>query len=524
MSTLESEAHSRLRLQWEISSINPESDNNIKEADHASSYHEWKNSDEIETIQNALLKWYDDSFASGTQRNMPWRIHDTKETTTKSTDQRAYEIWLSEVMLQQTQVERARPYFMKWIEKWPTIKDLAEATESDVRALWSGLGYYTRATRLLDAARLVVEKFEGKLPESVQVLQRELPGIGRYTAAAIASIAYGLPTAVVDGNVVRVLSRLRAIGGDPKSKSVETLFWSLASALLSPFRPGAFNQALMDLGATVCTPRRPNCNGCVLRNVCRARAEEVAFSQISTPTDIEDAPQRKSARPTRNYTIIVVERINPDGENEIRIRRREEGGLLGGLWEFAMIEKSSSGQLHEGMSDMHDQNTGGKRKRTGGDMGATKGISQHAGKAEFNAPPTPGSSDCQRHAASSAVRDLLKIEIGDFGCSTPKNILSGRPNEYTVSSCEQLGNVTHVFSHLAWKMDVEHWVVVTASPEKDLTEDGFAWVKAKELDKFAMGNGMRKVWNMVEGKESEKQEKTNPTKKKKGTAVSRKKS
>src|SRR5438309_1802134 len=192
-----------------------------------------------------LLEWYD-----GNARELPWRR-----------DRDPYRVWLSEVMLQQTRVGAVLSHYRLFLQRFPTVRKLAAAGESSVLAVWSGLGYYRRARMLHTAAKLVVRKHQGIFPSTVAGL-RELPGIGRYTAAAIASIAFNAPVAVVDGNVERVLERV--FGTNLAEKDL----WQAAEDLLSRSRPGDFNQAMMELGATVCLPRQPRCSICPVSNLC----------------------------------------------------------------------------------------------------------------------------------------------------------------------------------------------------------------------------------------------------------------
>lgn len=240
---------------------------------------------DISSTRLFLLEWYDQH-----QRSLPWRknIPFSSSDPTDEEAQRAYEVWVSEIMLQQTQVVKVLEYYSKWIKAWPTLLSLSQATLEEVHAVWSGLGYYSRATRMLQAAKLIVETMGGVLPKNVKALL-DVPGVGPYTAGAIASIAYNMPVPIVDGNVIRVLSRLCAIAGDPKSKENNNLHWfyidndrDLAGQVVDPDRPGEFNQALMDLGATVCTPKNPDCTACSIKTVCRANAEVDAHRQFKS--------------------------------------------------------------------------------------------------------------------------------------------------------------------------------------------------------------------------------------------------
>jgi A/G-specific adenine glycosylase len=251
-------------------------------------------------LRAALLGHYD-----ANQRSLPWR---------EQAD--PYRIWVSEVMLQQTRVETVIPYYRRWLERFPTVEILADASLDDVLLAWQGLGYYRRARHLHRAARMIREWGGAGLPGTYREL-KELPGVGDYTAGAIASIAFGEPVPAVDGNVRRILARLF---DEPTPKHAWTR--RVAGALLDPTRPGDFNQALMDLGATVCTPRRPACGDCPLEAGCRARLAGTA----------EDRPRRSARRavPELRFASAVV----VDGARRVLVRRRPEEGLLGGLWAF----------------------------------------------------------------------------------------------------------------------------------------------------------------------------------------------
>lgn len=251
-------------------------------------------------IVRALLAHFD-----ATRRAMPWR-----ETSDP------YAIWVSEVMLQQTRVDTVIPYWERWIERFPTVDRLAEAELDDVLKEWEGLGYYSRARNLHRAARMVRERFGSRLPTEPDTL-RELPGVGEYTAAAVASIAYGVAIPAVDGNVRRVLARLYDLE-EPTMAELR----DRAAALVPQDRPGDFNQALMELGATVCTPRSPSCGECPLAPACEARRLGVQ--------ELRPLPQERRAVPEETVTTVVVVR----GDGALLLVRRPEDGLLGGLWEF----------------------------------------------------------------------------------------------------------------------------------------------------------------------------------------------
>nr|XP_038038661.1 adenine DNA glycosylase isoform X3 [Anas platyrhynchos] len=257
---------------------------------------------EVEALRGRLLAWYDQS-----KRDLPWRA---LAVTEPDVNRRAYAVWVSEIMLQQTQVATVIDYYNRWMQKWPTLQALAEASLEEVNELWAGLGYYSRGKRLQEAARKVVSELAGQMPRTAEELQKLLPGVGRYTAGAIASISYGQATGVVDGNVIRVLCRLRCIGADPSSPPVIDRLWAMANALVDRSRPGDFNQALMELGATVCTPKAPLCGECPVKQHCRARLrveKELALASRKLLGKLPPVPDV------------------------------EDCGLLAGLWEFPSV-------------------------------------------------------------------------------------------------------------------------------------------------------------------------------------------
>ena len=254
----------------------------------------------------ALLAWYD-----GERRDLPWRSDPGVKAD-------PYLVWLSEVMLQQTVVKAVIPYFEKFAKRWPTVKKLARADLDDIMSAWAGLGYYSRARNLHKCAQVVVKDFGGKFPRTEAELLK-LPGVGPYTAAAIAAIAYDIPATVVDGNVERVVARLFAVR-DPLP-AVKRELKKLATTLTPPKRSGDFAQAMMDLGATVCTPKNPSCMMCPLQGECAGHAQGIEA----------DLPVRaaKPARPVR-YGIAFLT-LREDGK--ILLRQRPERGLLACMME-----------------------------------------------------------------------------------------------------------------------------------------------------------------------------------------------
>ena len=258
---------------------------------------------------NVLLKWYDNHA-----RILPWRVSPADRRLGEVPD--PYRIWLSEIMLQQTTVAVVKAYFQKFIKRWPNVFELAAANDSEVMAAWAGLGYYARARNLLKCARKVVSNFNGEFPPDRGQLQ-SLPGIGPYTSAALASIAFDQSETVIDGNVERVMSRLFDLHIPlPKSKAQLTV---LAKKLTPERRPGDYAQAVMDLGATVCKPKSPTCDRCPWNNSCLARYRG---TQMELPKKVA-----KAKKPTRHGFVYVASR----NDGAVFLEKRPDVGLLGGM-------------------------------------------------------------------------------------------------------------------------------------------------------------------------------------------------
>ncbi len=261
-------------------------------------------------FRGALIEWFEKN-----RREMPWRRADP------SGKRDPYRVWIAEVMLQQTRVDQVQPYFERFIEAFPTVEMLANAELDAVLKCWEGLGYYSRARNLHRAARMVTDQFGGTIPADEGAI-RSLPGVGPYTAAAVLSIAYNKPLAVLDGNVIRVLSRVFVIERDVRSSATRRALQSVATSLLDRTRPGTFNEALMELGATICTPKRPLCTSCPLSPHCSALA--------TGRTD--GFPIAAKKKPTPHYEIAVG--VVADSAGRVLIQKRRPEAMLGGLWEF----------------------------------------------------------------------------------------------------------------------------------------------------------------------------------------------
>jgi len=254
---------------------------------------------------------------------MPWRSNRTP-----------YRVWISELMLQQTRVDQATPYFERFIKRFPNIKILAGSSQEDVLKMWEGLGYYSRARNLHKTARIIRDKYQGRFPGTAdEIIQ--LPGIGSYTAAAIGSLAFNLDLAVLDGNVIRVLSRLFAFKENTRSVSAKKTLQQFADDLLVKGRAGDFNEAMMELGATVCTPNKPDCPSCPLARTCLARAN-------GNPMDFPvKAPAKKIPHITVGAAVVI------NRKNEVLVAQRRQEDMLGGLWEFPGGKREAGETIEE---------------------------------------------------------------------------------------------------------------------------------------------------------------------------------
>jgi A/G-specific adenine glycosylase len=266
-----------------------------------------------------LLRWYDRN-----RRQLPWRV-------ARGHRPDPYHVLVSEAMLQQTQVQTVVPYFNRLLKALPTLQDLAAADEQIVLRLWQGLGYYSRARNLKKAAERILAVHDGVVPSTVQELQ-ELPGVGRYTAGAIASIAYDVRAPIVDGNVARVICRLDAIPSPPSERETQARLWARAAELIPRRRAGDFNSALMELGATVCTPRAPKCLTCPVRQDCQAFELELQ-DQIPPPRPVRITPLE------HRQTFCVRSGIN--GRACWLIEQRPPRGRWAGMWQFVTVEATA---------------------------------------------------------------------------------------------------------------------------------------------------------------------------------------
>lgn len=272
---------------------------------------------DISGFQKKLIDWY-----HANKRDLPWRI-----------DKDPYKIWVSEIMLQQTKVDTVIPYFRHFLTKYPTLYDLANANHQDVLKTWEGLGYYSRARNLQNAVKEVVASYDGKVPDNPKDLGA-LKGVGPYTKGAILSIAFNQPEPAVDGNVMRVLSRVLNIDDDISQAKVKKKFESYTHELISHDNPSSFNQGIMELGALVCTPKSPMCMLCPVQEHCRAFAQGVE----------EELPVKSKAKKQKTipYAVLLIR----NKRNQYIIEKRSEEGLLANMWQFPMVPIDEIGMDH----------------------------------------------------------------------------------------------------------------------------------------------------------------------------------
>jgi A/G-specific adenine glycosylase len=349
--------------------------------------------EERERIAARLLEWF-----RAHKRELPWR------------GASPYAVWVSEIMLQQTQVATVIPFFQRFLARFPTVEALAAAPIEEVLKHWAGLGYYARARNLHRAAQTVVEKFGGRVPDTPEAIE-SLPGIGRYTAGAILSIAYGVPRPLVDANVIRVLSRVFGLRGDPKSSSNQAALWSLAEQLVPREAPGDFNQGLMELGALICEPAEPKCERCPLLADC------VAGNSLDPSALPEYPPSRATVAVTHSAALIR------DLAGRVLIVQRPLHGLWGGLWEFPRVVCAPGESPQEG-ARRAAREVVGVEAAIGARVGKIKhGVTHHritlygfdARLQPPSQPPTP--RDC------AAVRWELLDALDDYAFSSPQVLL-----------------------------------------------------------------------------------------------------
>ncbi|KAI0688384.1 DNA glycosylase [Cytidiella melzeri] len=404
-------------------------------------------------LRESLLAWY---AGVHEHRGMPWRRPYNAALDRDQRAQRAYEVWISEIMLQQTQVVTVIPYYNRWMTRFPTIKHLAASDIETVNALWKGLGYYSRAARLLSASKKVVAELDGRLPDNAKEMEAKIPGIGRYSAGAICSIAYNECVPVLDGNVNRLLGRVLAIHANPKAKATLDVLWAGAESMVrTSTRAGDINQALIELGATVCRPRDPDCDSCPLRAWCGAyqhcQHPNGKVWDHATP-DIEDLcsiceplplplsvtafpmkVERKKARQELDIVNVVEWRHQPGSQDRwFLLIKRSDAGLLAGLHEFPTVPNVLETLSAQAMRDLPHRLLSGL----------------------LTAPVHPYDRTAERGRSTRAVIDTSQ--------SPPAETV----DHLRIVKIESAGDVTHVFSHIKKTYRVQ-WVVLEGGGGSD---------------------------------------------------------
>ncbi|KAK3305611.1 DNA glycosylase [Chaetomium strumarium] len=485
----------------------------------------------------SLLTWYDKTSHA---RQMPWRKPWTSpsQLTRDGLAQRAYEVWISEIMLQQTRVATVVAYWTRWMARWPTISDLAAAREEEVLAMWAGLGYYARAKRVWLAAREVCDHHGGLLPGDVNGLMEGVPGVGRYTAGAIAAIVFGLPAAMVDGNVLRVLSRQMGVLGDVKAdRRVVEVLWEAAEELAKVVardgaegegdgkeqtekpsdRPGRWGQALMELGSTVCTPK-PNCSLCPITKTCRAYAEGVALATKARDVagaedgDIEDTCSLCAPYPEieeQHGGEAVAEAADPKlGGNRGKLSRffaatelakadtTKASRILDPRTLEIVVNHARKFPLKKPKKQVREEETVVCAIRRSSDgrylihRRPEKGLL--AGLWELPSHTLPETNDSTK---KSRQTDAITFVLGLF---VERRAEPKQGGSCTVSSgnFEELGSVPWLFSHLKLTMHVHLFEVHDGA---GTVEPGgqYRWASVEEIDRESMGTGMKKCWSLV---------------------------
>ncbi|KAG2227357.1 hypothetical protein INT45_004312, partial [Circinella minor] len=432
---------------------------------HNNTFHN-VSSQEQHLIQDRLLNYYDRE-----KRTMPWRKPTRIDLDSKALGQRAYEVWVSEIMLQQTQVATVIAYYNRWMEAFPTIQDLANADIEKVNELWTGLGYYSRARRLWEGAQKVCNELDGLLPNNANDLQKHIPGVGRYTAGAVSSIVFNQITPVVDGNVIRVVARLRAIAADPKKANTVELFWEIAGTLVSKECPGDFNQAMMELGARICTPQNPQCESCPLQKNCYAYAQKEIHARLKTEKFWEQKKRKRTIDHECTYCPEIKSKLDDDedyavtrypmkpekkkprdeecavyivqSESKYLISKRPKTGLLAGLWEFPTLELES---LETTYKERSAKAKGYLHERYGFDQ-----------------------------------------------------------EDIKITKRQDLGNVVHLFSHIRKVYHVE-WVQVSEEYYGQVEDDEqqMKWVTSEELESCPIPTGLKKALGLLEKSRNKK--------------------
>ncbi|KXX78328.1 A/G-specific adenine DNA glycosylase [Madurella mycetomatis] len=481
--------------------------------------------------RQSLLTWFDKVHSA---RNMPWRKPwiNPSEYASRPSDlhaalsQRAYEVWISEIMLQQTRVAVVTSYWTRWMARWPTISDLAAAKQDEVLAMWQGLGYYSRARRIHEAAALVCAdpEMRGLLPKDVGELQKRVPGVGRYTAGAIAAIVFGLPEALVDGNVLRVLSRQLGVLGDVKGdRRVVEVLWEAAGELVKAVardgdgedvsdRPGKWGQALMELGSTVCTPR-PNCGKCPVTETCRAYAEGLALAKghrTQALQDVEDicglcAPFDEAEEGAEARTKTNSKRgalsffFTPTQTTKTRITGTATAATPDDRTLEAIISHAKKFPLKIPKKKVREEETLVCAIRRVSDnqyliyRRPDKGLL--AGMWEFPSHILPESNDSTAKDRKNKAMSYVSHLVEETKAKGAKNL-----RKPTLRHTEEIGSVPWQFSHLRLTMHVHLFELDDVDGSSEVVvklEARQRWATGEDIDMESMGTGMKKCWSLV---------------------------
>jgi A/G-specific adenine glycosylase len=456
----------------------------------------------MKEFRSKLIDWYKIN-----RRKMPWRGDDTLIPITP------YGIWSSEVMLQQTRVETVINYWNRWMAKYPTISDLARATPDEVNSLWSGLGYYRRAQNLLKGAQYIVENHNGEVPTDKNNLLK-VPGIGPYTAGAILSIAYRLPEPLVDGNVMRVFSRIFAspleIGGN--GFSLDKYSWQLAEKLVDQEEASSFNQALMELGATICKPTNPDCGNCPLRHLCKASAminfkkeliskkSSIPLEYECLPNDISFFPRKKPKKKQKEISLLVnvltEKRINSCKnceEYHYLLFKRPEKGLLANQWEFPSLEFQLKGKNQE--SEVKEELEGDEDD--GDDQDEPKDIPQASIDDLLKEHSASLNLLFQQKCQASVVRQGISNQADNNFLA--ENVSTVYQSEKSITN---IPPIVHIFSHERHTMFISIDQIISIPLDSvrasSLSGNVICWKTAAEMKEMGITTGCKKILEKVE--------------------------
>ncbi|EGG19036.1 mutY like protein [Cavenderia fasciculata] len=527
----ESEEESESESESELSDSDIDIEKKRK-VEHSIKYHQFK-ADDIKLIRTNLLQWYQKN-----KRDLPWRLKslpikdkDGSVTVKQLTQQEhAYRVWVSEIMCQQTRISVVVDYFNRWMTEWPSVGDLARATLEDVNKVWAGLGYYRRAKHLHLGAQYVVSNLKSIIPGTPDGLVK-IPGIGPYSAGAISSIAFNNSVPLVDGNVIRVLSRLRAIGSDPKKKDSIKLHWKLAGDIVDPSHPGDFNQSLMELGATVCTITSPLCNQCPINTICNAKKEMEKDSKTSKTTTTTTTTTKNSISNyfikqtnNNNNTIKKVEEKEEEKEeSEPKIMDIEDLCKVCDSWSdtdsptttvckypkkvkktkareenvqvfiiqdvdtdlFWVVQRPDPGllaNLWESPCHITTLTTATKKKaKTKKDQDSDSDSDSDSSLSDEKEQVQVGKRKMKEKKNSSSIK--VKVEENQIK-DTIKKISAAMSNAISIQSIKSLGSTKHIFSHIIQQLDV-HLVQVKFNQTKNKStvkdKQNHKWVTKDKL-------------------------------------------